>query len=208
MLKQPEIVWVNGPTGRLETIAIPAQTDTAVGVAVINHPNPTQGGTNTNKVIQTVAKSLSKQGYHCYLPNLRGVGNSDGVHDYGVGEVEDVLAVIAYAQAAHPEAAKLTVAGFSFGGYVSANVAQRVDIDHLIFLAAAMMKYERHASPVPHPERVFFVHGNADDVVELEHTYQWCRPQGISVMVVPEAGHFFHGRLIELGQIIDRYGLS
>ena len=207
MLKQPEIVWVNGPTGRLETIAIPAQTDTPVGVAVINHPNPTQGGTNTNKVIQTVAKSLSRQGYHCYLPNLRGVGNSDGVHDYGVGEIDDVVAVVTHAQAAHPEASKLTVAGFSFGGFVSANVAQRVDIDHLLLLAPAVMKYPQHAAPVPHPERVFLLHGNEDDVVALADSYAWCRPQGISVMVMPEAGHFFHGRLIELGQIIDRFGL-
>lgn len=207
MLKQPEMVWVDGPVGRLETIYIPSSIEPAVGVAVINHPNPTQGGTNTNKVIQTVAKSLSKQGYHCYLPNLRGVGNSDGAHDYGVGEVDDVVSVIEYAQAQHPDAPKLTVAGFSFGGYVSAFVAQRVNIDHLIFLAAAMMKYENHAPAVPHPERVFFVHGNADDVVSLDDTYAWCKPQGISVMVMPEAGHFFHGRLIELGRLIDRFGL-
>ena len=77
---------------------------------------------------------------------------------------------------------------------------QKIDIGHA--------EYKLLKFLLAHPERVFFVHGNADDVVELEHTYQWCRPQGISVMVMPEAGHFFHGRLIELGQIIDRYGLS
>lgn len=206
MLKLPEIVWIDGPTGRLETIYMPAQ-GAAIGVAVINHPNPTQGGTNTNKVIQTVAKSLSRQGYHCYLPNLRGVGNSDGEHDYGVGEIMDVVAVAHFAQTQHTDCPLLTVAGFSFGGFVSANAAQHLNIDHLILLAPAVMKYETHAAAVPHPERTVIIHGNADDVVALEDSFVWGQAQGISTIVMPEAGHFFHGRLIELGKLIDRFAL-
>ena len=206
MLKLPEVIWIDGPVGRLETIYIPAKAP-AVGVAIINHPNPTQGGTNTNKVIQTVAKSLSKQGYHCYLPNLRGVGNSDGQHDFGRGEIDDVVTVANWAQAQHADCPALTVAGFSFGGFVSANAAQHLDIDHLILLAPAVRKYDFHAQAVPHPERVLIIHGNADDVVALEDSYAWGLPQGICTLVMPEAGHFFHGRLIELGKLIDRFGL-
>ena len=70
--------------GALETIVIPAVGE-QTGIAVVCHPNPTQGGTNTNKVIQTAAKALSQLGYTCYLPNLRGVGNSGGEHDHGIG---------------------------------------------------------------------------------------------------------------------------
>jgi len=87
-------------------------------------PNPPQGGTFTNKVIQTAAKALSQLGFHCYLPNLRGVGNSEGTHDYGRGETQDCIAVIDYARAQHPEAELFALAGFSFGGYVATFAAQ------------------------------------------------------------------------------------
>ncbi|PSJ79235.1 alpha/beta hydrolase, partial [Neisseria iguanae] len=112
MLK-PEITAITGPAGPLETIYLPAQ-GTACGVAVVNHPNPLQGGTNTNKVIQTAAKALTGLGFHCYLPNLRGVGNSGGEHDYGKGETDDCICVIDYARAQHPELEKFVLAGFSF----------------------------------------------------------------------------------------------
>ena len=91
---------ISGPQGGLETIVLPAVGETR-RIAVIAHPNPTQGGTNTNKVVQMLAKIASRQGYVAYCPNLRGVGNSAGVHDRGIGEVEDVLAVLAFARARH-----------------------------------------------------------------------------------------------------------
>ena len=74
MLK-PDIIQISGPVGLLETIFLPAAQTLTRGVAVINHPNPLQGGTNINKVVQTAVKALSQLGFHCYLPNLRGVGS-------------------------------------------------------------------------------------------------------------------------------------
>lgn len=96
MHSQHHLTWINGPAGRLQTIYLPAK-GTAQGVAVLNHPNPLHGGTFTNKVIQTAAKALSELGFHCYLPNLRGVGESEGSHDYGQGETDDCLSVVDYA---------------------------------------------------------------------------------------------------------------
>jgi len=69
-MAQQNLIQINGPVGNLETLYLPAQ-GAERGVAVINHPNPTQGGTFTNKVIQTAAKCLAQMGLHCYLPNLR-----------------------------------------------------------------------------------------------------------------------------------------
>lgn len=99
-MANPEIIDIAGPAGRLETIFLPAQGEER-GVAVICHPNPLQGGTNTNKVVQTAAKALSQLGFHCYLPNLRGVGNSGGRHDYGRGETDDCVSVIDFARQKH-----------------------------------------------------------------------------------------------------------
>ncbi|HFB3299144.1 TPA: alpha/beta fold hydrolase, partial [Neisseria gonorrhoeae] len=146
MLK-PETIHIPGPAGILETIHIPSEQVPARGVAVINHPNPLQGGTNTNKVIQTAAKALSKLGFHCYLPNLRGVGGSEGTHDYGRGETQDCLAVIDYARAQHPEAPEFALSGFSFGGYVATFAAQVRIPDLLLLIGAAVCHYTDRPEP-------------------------------------------------------------
>lgn len=203
----PKPFMIHGPVGQLETLYIPAK-GTEIGIAVINHPNPTQGGTNTNKVIQTAAKSLANLGFHCYLPNLRGVGNSDGEHDYGKGEVDDVLAVIHHAKSLHPNLPKLAIAGFSFGGYVTTFAAQRVNADHVLLIGPAVGIYTTPAPELPHPERAFIIQGEVDDVVPLKLVTTWALPQKLPVLVIPDAGHFFHGRLIELGKCIERYFLQ
>ncbi|MFC3533196.1 alpha/beta hydrolase [Vogesella facilis] len=200
MLKQLQKIDIAGPVGKLETIVIPAAGD-ATGIAVICHPNPTQGGTNTNKVVQTAAKALSQLGYVCYLPNLRGVGDSEGEHDYGNGEVDDVLAVIAHAKAEQGEL-PLALAGFSFGGFVAARVRERVEADKLLLMGVAVGKY---VVPTPHvPEDTLVIHGEADEVIPLSAVLDWARPQQLPVMVFPAAGHFFHGRLVQLAAMIKR----
>ena len=151
MLK-PDIIQIPGPAGLLETIYLPSTQESARGVAVINHPNPLQGGTNTNKVIQTAAKALSQLGFHCYLPNLRGVGNSEGEHDYGRGETQDCIAVIDYARAQHPDAPQFVLAGFSFGGYVSTFVAQARTPDLLLLMGAAVHHYTDRPEPSDVPD--------------------------------------------------------
>ncbi|MFC3626865.1 alpha/beta hydrolase [Vogesella amnigena] len=200
MLKALQKIDIAGPVGKLETIVIPAVGDTS-GIAVICHPNPTQGGTNTNKVVQTAAKALSQLGYVCYLPNLRGVGDSEGVHDHGNGEVDDVLAVIAHAKTEQGEL-PLALAGFSFGGFVAARVRERVEADKLLLMGVAVGKY---VIPTPHvPADTLVIHGEADEVIPLSAVLDWARPQHLPVVVFPEAGHFFHGRLVQLAAMIKR----
>ena len=200
MLKALQKVDIAGPVGALETIVIPAVGE-QTGIAAVCHPNPTQGGTNTNKVIQTAAKALSQLGYTCYLPNLRGVGNSGGEHDHGIGEVDDVIAVVDYARAQHGPL-PLALAGFSFGGFVAARTRARIDADKLLLMGPAVGKY---AIPTPEvPADTLVIHGEADEVVPLENVMVWARPQHLPVIVLPEAGHFFHGRLVQLASVIKR----
>lgn len=200
MLKAPETINIPGPVGMLSTIVMPAQGE-ARGVAVICHPNPLEGGTHTNKVVQTAAKALSQLGYMCFCPNLRGVGESEGQHDYGKGEVDDVLAVVDYAQRQYGPL-PLALAGFSFGGYVAAHTRQRVEADKLLLMGVAAGRY-----PVPLPEvpaDTLVIHGEEDEVIPLSAVMDWARPQGLPVIVFPGTGHFFHGKLVPLGKAIQR----
>lgn len=168
---------------------------------MICHPNPLQGGTHTNKVVQTAAKALSQLGYACYCPNLRGVGDSEGEHDYGNGEVDDAIAVVEYAKSQHP-GLPLALAGFSFGGFVAARARARIEADKLLLMGVAVGKY-----PIPTPEvpaDTLVIHGEEDEVIPLSAVMDWARPQNLPVLVFPGAGHFFHGRLVQLAQMIQR----
>ena len=189
---------ISGPQGGLETIVLPAVGETR-GIAVIAHPNPTQGGTNTNKVVQMLAKIASRQGYVAYCPNLRGVGNSAGVHDRGIGEVEDVLAVLAFARARHGDL-PLLLGGFSFGTFVMAQVCQQIEAEKIILCGPAVGRF-----PLPAvPAHTLVVHGEEDEVIPLAHVLDWARPQALPVVVFAFCSHLFHGRLTHLQQVVER----
>ncbi|MCP9757883.1 alpha/beta fold hydrolase [Aquitalea sp. S1-19] len=200
MLKALNKLVVAGPVGALDTLYVPA-VGAVQGVAVICHPNPLQGGTHSNKVVQTAARALSQMGYACYLPNLRGVGDSAGQHDYGVGEVDDVIAVAGYARAEHGDV-PLVLAGFSFGGFVAARTRARIEADKLLLMGVAVGKYPIETPVVPADTLV--IHGEEDEVIPLSDVFNWARPQALPVVVLPGAGHFFHGRLIQLAALIKR----
>lgn len=207
MLKQETPLLIQGPAGGLETLYQPAQGHER-GVAVINHPNPLQGGTHTNKVIQTAAKALTQLGFHCYLPNLRGVGNSDGQHDYGRGETDDCIAVIDYARARHPEAPQFVLSGFSFGGYVSLFAAQQRQPDLLLLIGPAVRHYVTAEPDAPDAAKTLLIHGEIDSVVPVKNAFAWADAQDLPVIVLPEASHFFHGKLIQLRNTILRFAPS
>ncbi|MDO5059775.1 MAG: alpha/beta fold hydrolase [Neisseria sp.] len=203
MLNPTNVIHIAGPVGTLEAIYLPAHGEER-GVAVVNHPNPRHGGTFTNKVIQTAAKALAKMGFHCYLPNLRGVGNSEGEHDYGRGESEDCVSVIDFARAQHPNAGKLIIAGFSFGGYVSVFAAHQRVPDLLLLMGPAVKHYKVPEPQSPCPENTLLIHGEIDEIVKLQQSFDWAAPQDIPVITLPQASHFFHGKLIPLRDTINR----
>ena len=122
-LAPPETLTVPGPAGAIEvTIDFPAEVH---GIALVCHPHPLFGGANTNKVAHTLARTLRDLGYVALRPNFRGVGGSEGTHDEGIGETEDMLSLISRAQSRWG-ALPLVLAGFSFGGYVTVRVANHL----------------------------------------------------------------------------------
>jgi alpha/beta superfamily hydrolase len=189
---------IAGPAGAIEC-ATDSPAAAPRGLAVICHPHPQHGGTMDNKVVQTMARAFVQLGYTSVRFNFRGIGASAGAWDEGRGEVDDACAVIA---AHHAPGQPLVLAGFSFGGYVASQAALRLPpaahAERLVLVAPAVRNFEVAAVSA----HTLVVHGEADDVVPLQALFDWARPQSLPVTVLPGAGHFFHGQLPVLKQII------
>lgn len=192
-----------GPAGRIEAaLDLPAAGITPRGLAVVCHPHPLHGGTLQNKVVQTLARAFVGLGYRCLRFNFRGIGASEGTWDEGRGEVDDALAAVS-AQRAPGEA--LVMAGFSFGGYVASQAAARLlalpgeqRAERVVLVGPAVRNFSMAAVP----EDTLVIHGEVDDVVPLAAVFDWARPTALPVTVLPGAGHFFHGQLPVLKQIV------
>ena len=201
MNAQTERLVITGPAGELHcAVDRPAGGAPARGLAVLCHPHPLHGGTLDNKVVQTLARAAVQCGYRAVRFNFRGVGGSAGTWDAGRGEVDDALAVVAHFRGAGEP---LLLGGFSFGGYVASQAARRLaeagmPAAPLVLVGPAVVNFE--VAPVP--AQTLVVHGEADDVVPLAAVLDWARPQALPVTVLPGAGHFFHGLLPTLRQVV------
>jgi alpha/beta superfamily hydrolase len=187
---------VAGPAGRIEcAVDEPDATPRGVarGVALIAHPHPLFGGSLDNKVVQTLARAFLELGYETWRPNFRGVGATEGAHDEGRGELEDLDTVLK-----HTAASRFVLAGFSFGAAVQARLAQRRAPERLVLVGVGVTRLETPAVP----EGTLVIHGENDETVPLAAVLDWARPQELPVVLVPGATHFFHRKLHVLRTII------
>ena len=201
---QTEFTAQAGPVGRLE-VAIDRPEGVARGTVVIAHPHPLHGGSLTNKVVQTMARACVLAGWVAVRFNFRGVGSSEGVYDEGRGELDDLLSVV---NAQAPDG-PLSLAGFSFGAFVTTLALERLhgqrDIQRAVLVGTAASRFD--VVPVPQPLHVqtLVIHGEQDDTVPLSSVMDWARPQALPVLVVPGGGHFFHGQLPLLRELVLRH---
>jgi alpha/beta superfamily hydrolase len=198
MNPQTERLTIAGPAGALEC-AIDRPADAPRGVAVVCHPHPLHGGTMDNKVAQTLARAFVQLGYVAVRFNYRGVGQSEGGFGDAIGETDDAMAVIAkYRDPALP----LALAGFSFGGFVAATAATRLPAEAKAERIVLIGPSTKELSVPTVPEDTLVIHGETDDVVPLSATLDWARLQVLPVVVVPGVGHFFHGQLTLLKNLV------
>lgn len=212
-----EHVFLDGPDGRIEVFAEPPQAAgsapyaEAQGIALIAHPHPLFGGTADNKVVTSLAKAFRELGCATLRPSFRGVGGSEGEHDHGVAETEDLLAVHAYARGRFGNELPVYLAGFSFGAYVVTRLALRLaEINDpakrlvLVGTASGFIEGLRHYETAAVPADTIVIHGAKDETVPLPHVLAWAEPMDLPVTVIAGADHFFHRRLHLLRDIIHR----
>jgi len=191
-----ERIFIDGAAGRIETV-LERPAGAPRGAALVAHPHPLYGGTLDNKVVQTLARTFVELGYVALRPNFRGVGASEGVHDEGRGETEDLLRVAAHAKEAFGDS-PLVLAGFSFGAAVQTQVAQRVSPHRVVLVAVAVGRFPSESVPGDS----IVIHGERDETVALAKVFDWARPQELAVVVIPGADHFFHLRLNVIKNIV------
>ena len=208
-------VMLQGPSGRLEAIIEAPATDGATAVSVgapraflvVCHPHPLHGGTMHNKVVTTLARCATDLGVPALRFNYRGVGASEGVFDDARGETDDALAAVAEGRQRWPGAVPW-LAGFSFGGHVALRASTSPgasDAARLVTIAPAITR--RYVTPeeIRAPACPWLlVQGAADEVIDAGAVIEWAPriapPPRLVVMA--DTGHFFHGRLNDLKDVV------
>jgi len=208
MKQSQETIHLDGPAGAIEVIV--ENPGALRGIALICHPHPLFGGTNTNKVTQTLARTFASLGYVALRPNFRGVGTSAGTHDEGRGECQDMLAVIAQAKRRFGDL-PVALAGFSFGAYVQTRVAQALaDAGQpaqrlvLVGTAAGHVEGARQYAAKAVAADTIVIHGALDTTVPLANVLAWAEPLDLPVIVIAGADHFFNRRLQLIRDIVTR----
>lgn len=205
MLTREIPLLLDGPCGQLEALYL--ELPEARGLALLCHPNPVQGGSMLNKVISTLQRTVRDAGYSTLRFNYRGVGGSAGGHDMVQGEVDDAAAAAQWLRAQHPDL-PLTLLGFSFGGFVAASLAGRLEqqgesLAHLFMVAPAVARLTED-SPLPVKVPLTLIQPEQDEVIEPAQVYAWSAALGRAhdLLKVAECGHFFHGKLVELKALV------
>ena len=207
---------IEGAAGAIEVAS--AAPESPRKVAVIAHPHPLYGGTMDNKVITTLSRAFVEAGAATVRFNFRGVGGTEGTHDEGRGECDDMLRVIEHARAEFA-ALPLLLAGFSFGGAVAVRASARVDFAQLVLVAPGFRRITGQgmgAAPDPNDPNLgapgqhthantVVVHGDLDETVPLADSIAWATPREVPVVVVPGGEHFFHRKLHVLREIVSHW---
>ena len=208
MNSQTEKLSLTGGAGVVEALRdVPQLADGQVskGVAIIAHPNPLFGGTMDNKGVQTLARAFVQCGYTAVRFNFRGVGASAGEYDAGKAELQDLLAVVQQVAPSGP----IALAGFSFGAFVTSHALATLwpegRVEKAVLVGTAASRFDVAPVPPDAHDRTLVIHGEADDTVGLSSVMDWARPQILPVTVIPQVGHFFHGQLPLLKNLVVRH---
>lgn len=198
-------IFFDGPVGRIEAI-IREPDGPVTRAAIVCHPHPLYGGTMHNKVVFRIARSFQEAGFSVLRFNFRGTGLSEGEHDNGVGEQDDLRAALNFVANKYPDAA-VWVAGFSFGAAV---MLRAITCDErvraIIGAGVPFPKYDfTTATQCKKPK--LFVQGELDEFgspEELERLVDtFDEPKELKI--IPEADHFFDGHLTELQQAVSSF---
>lgn len=193
--------FISGEAGQLECL-MELPDGQPVGIALVAHPHPLYGGEMHNKVTRTIAKSFNDLGYIAVRMNFRGVGMSQGTHDYGKGEAEDMALLMEHLQKDFPNL-PVVLGGYSFGTYVQSLLCEQLvkagkPQPRMVLVSTTAGMWTTDTVPAD----TVLIHGDIDDMVPLNNLLDWARPQGLTVHVITGADHFYNRKLQPIHDII------
>ncbi|MGI9342798.1 MAG: alpha/beta hydrolase [Gammaproteobacteria bacterium] len=197
---------IPGPSGQIEALLEEPKVELRPHAAVICHPHPQFQGTMLNKVVHTLSRAMNDLRVPVVRFNFRGVGASDGEYGEGIGETEDTLAVADWVEARYP-GADLCLLGFSFGGMIASRAALDRDTACLVTVAPAVSRMAGLLDGRQPNCPWLIVQGEADEIVACEEVVEWFNTlaPGPELSVLPDVGHFFHGRLTLLRETVTTF---
>ena len=213
-----QALFLTGQAGKIEAILQgseqPRIINQSLQIAIILHPHPLHEGTMHNKVVYTLARACKQMDIPVLRYNFRGVGQSEGSHDHGIGETTDLLHIMQQLEHTYP---KITfwLAGFSFGSFVAYQAFiesnknhgtnHKHHIRHLCLVGPPVERYAYPLISLPQDTGLALLQGSKDEIVNPETNYQWfaqLQKQQLEKkqlqLIKLDTGHFFHGKLIEL----------
>ncbi|HVB34657.1 MAG TPA: alpha/beta fold hydrolase [Patescibacteria group bacterium] len=192
-------LFLDGPAGRMEALFWTVAESDPPMAALVCHPHPLFGGTMHNKVVFRVARTLNELGLPVLRFNFRGTGLSEGVHDEGRGELDDVRAALDWLAAKFP-AKPILLAGFSFGALVGLRAGCADErVSGVVGLGFPLNRADGgflRACPKPK----LFLHGSEDQFGNVDKLRELVAslPETKRLVVVPGVDHFFTGKLDEV----------
>ena len=196
---------IAGPAGEMEVVISIPEHCRHDWIALVAHPHPLQEGSMHNKVVTTTAKALLHRQVPIIRFNFRGVGQSAGQFDHGIGETDDVLHLLNVWQQAYPQA-RIILTGFSFGSFVAFRAAQTVLPAYLLLIAPPVHRFAYQLSQDTYRPTVIF-QGSDDEVVPAAEVdaFAKCFCPELPIEWFTATGHFFHGKLLDLKAAIDKW---
>jgi alpha/beta superfamily hydrolase len=197
--------FFEGPAGRIEAI-LKEPEGPVTRAAIVCHPHPLFGGTMHNKVVFRIARAFQDSGFAVLRFNFRGTGQSEGEHDHGLGEQDDLRAAIEFVAKKYPDA-EIWLAGFSFGSAVMLRSAACDDrVRAIVAAGVPVSKYdftniERCAKPRLFVQGSLDQFGSTDDLKRVFASID--EPKQLKI--IEGADHFFEGRLAELVDAISSF---
>ncbi len=205
----PNITFT-GPAGRLEGKYFLSQQKNAP-IALVMHPHPLHGGTMNNKVTYQIYESFARCGFSVMRFNFRGVGNSQGEWDNGIGELSDAAAALDWLHNNNPHASGIWISGFSFGAWITMQLLmRRPDVSRFIAVAPPIGLYDfSFFSPCPSSGLITI--GSSDEIVDVSNVEDMlkatARQKGAKLHYskIPDADHFFTEQQEILSSVLCQY---
>ena len=192
-----ERLFIPGNAGKLEaTLDLPEGVSQCV---VVCHPHPQYGGSMNDHVVSNMASAVRACGIGAVRFNFRGVGGSEGNHDKGKGEVDDLVSIVNYLQQER-RVQSIVVAGYSFGAVIALNGIENTGAVKAILVAPPVNMMETCELPdIP----IQVILGEFDDIVSVSQTAKFFNLSKVSV--IEGANHFFAEADTEINNLITEF---